>query len=163
MVSSERLERNKLKYPREIPPRRMRTRKKTKSGEVEEVDVEEVELLTDLKKKAKGKKRKVTPSMQRTNQERKTSMKSTVPEAVLSKTHTASASARESKAETSHKYANAELVAEQRYESLFSREIVPERFVDLESDDTWGYLEIIRKGHLEKTITSLYVVIFLRL
>ena len=94
---------------------------KIESSEVEEVDVEDVKLLIDP----------ATPSMQRTNPERKTARKLTVPEVVPSKTNTASASAGESKAKTSDKSANAELVAEQRYESLSSREIIPERSVDL--------------------------------
>ncbi|CAH8354305.1 unnamed protein product [Eruca vesicaria subsp. sativa] len=45
--------------------------------------------------------------------------------------------------------------ANQRYDSFSTREMIPERSVDLENDDTWGYLEIIKKGHLEKTVTNL--------
>ena len=128
---------------------------KTDSGEVEKVDFEDVELLIDLKKKAKGKKRKATLLMQRANPPRETSRKSSVPEAVPSKTPTASASVGGSKAKLSHKTANAKLLAEQRYESFSSREIIPERSIDLEADDMWGYLEVIRRGHLEKTVTGL--------
>lgn len=51
--------------------------------------------------------------------------------------------------------ANAELIAEQRYESFSSREIIPERLVDLEAEDTWGYLDIIKKGHLKSTVAGL--------
>ncbi|KAL0771666.1 hypothetical protein Bca101_036817 [Brassica carinata] len=86
---------------------------KTDSGEVEKVDFEDVELLIDLKKKAKGKKRKATLLMQRANPPRETSRKSSVPEAVPSKTPTASASVGGSKAKLSRKTANAKLLAEQ--------------------------------------------------
>ena len=50
---------------------------------------------------------------------------------------------------------SAERLAEQRYASFASREIIPERSVDLNSEDTWGYLNIIKKGKLEKTVTGL--------
>ncbi|KAF2607788.1 hypothetical protein F2Q68_00044738 [Brassica cretica] len=43
----------------------------------------------------------------------------------------------------------------QRYASFASREIIPERSVDLSSEDTWGYMSIIKKGQLEKTVTGL--------
>ncbi|KAG2270793.1 hypothetical protein Bca52824_065348 [Brassica carinata] len=36
---------------------------------------------------------------------------------------------------------SAERLAEQRYASFASREIIPERSVDLNSEDTWGYLK----------------------
>ncbi|KAF3582525.1 hypothetical protein DY000_02030688 [Brassica cretica] len=128
---------------------------KTDSGEVEKVDFEDVELLIDLKKKAKGKKRKATLLMQRANPPRETSRKSSVPEAVPSKTPTASASVGGSKAKLSRKTANAKLLAEQRYESFSYREIIPERSIDPEADDMWRYLEVIRRGHPEKTVTGL--------
>ena len=116
---------------------------KTDSGEVENVDFEDVELLIDLKKKARGKKRKATLLMQRANPLRETSRKSSVPEAVPSKTPTTTASAGGSKVKVSCRTANADLLSEQRYESFSSREIISERSVDLEADDTWGYLEVI--------------------
>ncbi|KAF3530004.1 hypothetical protein DY000_02037498 [Brassica cretica] len=50
---------------------------------------------------------------------------------------------------------SAERLAEQRYASFASREIIPERSVDLNPEDTWGYLSIIKKGKLEKTVTCL--------
>ncbi|KAF2556292.1 hypothetical protein F2Q68_00015156 [Brassica cretica] len=50
---------------------------------------------------------------------------------------------------------SAERLAEKRYAIFASREIVPERSVDLNSEDTWGYLSIIKKGKLEKTVTGL--------
>ena len=34
-------------------------------------------------------------------------------------------------------------------------EIIPECSVDQSSEDTWGYLSIIKKGQLEKTVTGL--------
>ncbi|KAF2552970.1 hypothetical protein F2Q68_00034433 [Brassica cretica] len=50
---------------------------------------------------------------------------------------------------------SAERLAEQRYAGFASREIIPERSVDLNSEDTWAYLSIIKKGKLEKTVTRL--------
>lgn len=46
-------------------------------------------------------------------------------------------------------------MAKQRYESFSSREIILERLVDLEAEDTWGYLDIIKKGHLKSIATGL--------
>ncbi|KAF2573150.1 hypothetical protein F2Q70_00005168 [Brassica cretica] len=48
-----------------------------------------------------------------------------------------------------------ERLTEQRYAGFASREIIPERSVDLNSEDTWGYLSIIKKGKLKKTVTGL--------
>ena len=50
---------------------------------------------------------------------------------------------------------SAERLTEQRYAGFASREIIPERSVDLNSEDTWGYLSIIKKGKLKKTVTGL--------
>ncbi|KAF2620540.1 hypothetical protein F2Q68_00041218 [Brassica cretica] len=50
---------------------------------------------------------------------------------------------------------SAERLAEQRYASFASREIIPERSVDLNPEDIWGYLSIIKKEKLEKTVTCL--------
>ena len=113
----------------------------TESEGVEEVDVEDVELLINIKKKAKSKKRK-------------TSRKST-PSVTETQTSTQPTVAEGSSTRATRKSVNAELVVEHRYESFSSREIIPEKSVDLDAEDTWGFLDIIKKGHLERTIKDL--------
>lgn len=81
--------------------------------------------------------------MQRNHPKKKTARKSSIPKVVPSKTPTTTASAGGSKVKVSCRTANADLLSEQRYESFSSREIISERSVDLEADDTWGYLEVI--------------------
>ncbi|KAF2609329.1 hypothetical protein F2Q68_00043732 [Brassica cretica] len=127
---------------------------KTESEEVEEVAVEDVELLIIIKKNAKNKKRKATTSIQRNNPVRKTVRKST-PSVAETQTPAPPTIAEGSSTRTTRRSANAELVAEHRYESFSSREIIPERSVDLEAEDTWGFHDIIKKGHLERTVTGL--------
>ncbi|KAG2250905.1 hypothetical protein Bca52824_081041 [Brassica carinata] len=127
---------------------------KTESEEVEEVAVEDVELLIIIKKNAKNKKRKATTSIQKNNPVRKTVRKST-PSVAETQTPAPLTIAEGSSTRTTRRSANAELVAEHRYESFSSREIIPERSVDLEAEDTWGFHDIIKKGHLERTVTGL--------
>lgn len=55
---------------------------KTESEGVEKIEVEDVELLINLKKKPNDKKRKAASSMQRNNPVRKTARKSTMAETV---------------------------------------------------------------------------------
>ncbi|KAL0683368.1 hypothetical protein Bca4012_050216 [Brassica carinata] len=127
---------------------------KTESEGVEEVDVEDVELLINIKKKAKSKKKKAPASIQRNNHVRKTTRKST-PSVAETQTSTPPTVAKRSSTRATRKSVNAELVAEHRYESFSSRKIIPERSVDLDAEDTWGFLDVINKGHLERTITGL--------
>ncbi|KAF2548067.1 hypothetical protein F2Q70_00021036 [Brassica cretica] len=127
---------------------------KTESEGVEEVDVEDVKFLINIKNKAKNKKRKATTSIQRNNPVRKTSRKST-PSVAETQSPTPPTVAEGSSTRTTRKSVNAELVAEHRYESFSSREIIPERSVDLDTEDTWGFLDIIKKGHLERIVTGL--------
>ena len=95
---------------------------KTESEGVEEVDVEDVELLINIKKKAKSKKRK-------------TSRKST-PSVTETQTSTQPTVAEGSSTRATRKSVNAELMAEHRYESFSSREFIQERSVDLDAEDT---------------------------
>ncbi|WZZ80029.1 hypothetical protein YC2023_100601 [Brassica napus] len=122
--------------------------------EVEEVDVEDVELLINIKKQAKSKKRKAPTSIQRNNPVRKTARKST---SSVAETQIAAPPimAEGSSTRVTRKSVNADLVAEQRYESFSSREIIPERSVDLNAEDTWGSLDIIKKDRLERTVSGL--------
>ncbi|KAF3521334.1 hypothetical protein F2Q69_00047029 [Brassica cretica] len=129
-------------------------KEKTESEEVEEVAVEDVELLINIKKNAKNKKRKSTTSIQRNNPVRKTTRKST-PSVAETQTPAPPTVAEGSSTRTTRRSTNAELVAEHRYESFSSREIIQERSVDLEAEDTWGFHDIIKKGHLERTVTGL--------
>ncbi|KAF3534477.1 hypothetical protein DY000_02037007 [Brassica cretica] len=127
---------------------------KTESEDVEEVDVEDVELLINIKKHAKSKKRKSPASIQRNNPVRKTGRKSTssVAETQIAAPPTM---AEGSSTRVTRKSVNADLVAEQRYESFSSREIILERSVYLNAEDTWRFLDIIKKGHLERTVSRL--------
>ncbi|KAL0644396.1 hypothetical protein Bca4012_042686 [Brassica carinata] len=127
---------------------------KTESEDVEEVDVEDVELLINIKKQAKGKKRKAPASIQRNNPVRKTARKSTSSVAETQKPAPPTM-AEGSSTRVTRKSVNADLVAEQRYESFSSREIIPERSVDLNAEDTGGFLDITKKDHLERTVTGL--------
>ncbi|KAF2542312.1 hypothetical protein F2Q68_00029209 [Brassica cretica] len=128
--------------------------KKTESEDVKEVDVEDVELLINIKKQAKSKKRKAPSSIQRNNPVRKTTRKAT---SSFAETQTAAppTMTEGSSTRVTRKSVNADLVAEQRYESFSSREIIPERSVDLNAEDTWGFIDIIKKGHLERTVSGL--------
>ena len=85
---------------------------------------------------------------------RKTARKST-PSVVETQTSTPPTMAEGSSTRVTRKSVNAEFVSEHRYESFSSREIIPERSVDLNAEDTWGFLDIIKKGHLERTVTGL--------
>ncbi|KAF3524131.1 hypothetical protein F2Q69_00049709 [Brassica cretica] len=127
---------------------------KTESEGVEEIDVEDVELLINIKKKAKSKKRKAPSSIQRNNPLRKTTRKST-PSVTETQTSTPPTVVEGSSTRATRKSVNAELVVEHRYESFSSREIIPEKSVDLDAEDTWGFLDIIKKSHLERTVKDL--------
>ncbi|KAF2547086.1 hypothetical protein F2Q70_00022041 [Brassica cretica] len=111
----------------------------TDSDEAEKVDAENVEPSVSTKEKEK--KRKAPSSATQSNLVRKSTRKTA-----------ASGIKSRGKAKTTSR---AERLAEQRYESFASREIIPEHSVDLSSEDTWGYLNIIKKGQLEKTVTGL--------
>ncbi|KAF2605758.1 hypothetical protein F2Q68_00044736 [Brassica cretica] len=127
---------------------------KTESEGVEEVYVEDVVLLINIKKQAKSEKRKAPASIQRNHPVRKTARKST-PSVAETQTSTPPTMAEGSSTRVTRKSVNAELMAEHRYEIFFSKEIIPERSVDLNDEDTWGFLDIIKKGHLERTVTCL--------
>ena len=127
---------------------------KTESEGVEEVDVEDVGLLINIKKKAKSKKRKAPSSIQRNNPLRKTARKST-PSVTETQTSTPPTVVEGFSTRATRKSVNAELVVEHRYESFSSREIIPEKSVDLDAEDTWAFLDIIKKGHLERTVKDL--------
>lgn len=60
-----------------------------------------------------------------------------------------------SSAKSKRRPTSAERLAEHRLKSFSSRKIILERSVDLKSENTWGYLEVIKKGHLENTVTGL--------
>ncbi|KAF3609286.1 hypothetical protein DY000_02047026 [Brassica cretica] len=111
----------------------------TDSEEAEEVDAENVEPPVSVKEKEK--KRKAPSSATQSNPVRKSTRKTS-----------ASGIKSQGKAKTT---SGEERLAEQRYASFASREIIPERSVALSSEDTWGYLSIIKKGQLEKTVTGL--------
>ncbi|KAF2597275.1 hypothetical protein F2Q68_00011467 [Brassica cretica] len=111
----------------------------TDSYEAEEVDAEDVEPPISVKEKEK--KRKAPSSATQSNPVRKSTRKTS-----------ASGIKSQAKAKTT---SGAKRLAEQRYASFASREIIPERSVDLSSEDTWGYLSIIKKGKFEKTVTGL--------
>ncbi|KAF3534479.1 hypothetical protein DY000_02037005 [Brassica cretica] len=119
---------------------------------------QDVELLINIKKLAKSKKRKAPASIQRNNPVRKTTRKAT---SSFAETQTAAppTMTEGSSTRVTRKSVKADLVAEQRYESFSSREIIPERSVDLNAEDTWGFIDIIKKGHLERTVSSLVVYI----
>ncbi|KAF3595482.1 hypothetical protein DY000_02026329 [Brassica cretica] len=97
---------------------------------------------------------KAPTSIQRNNPVRKTTRKST-PSVAETQTSTPPIMAEGSSTRVTRKSVNAKLVAEHRYESFSSREIIPERSVDLNAEDTWGFLDIIKKGHLERIVTGL--------
>ncbi|KAF2551669.1 hypothetical protein F2Q68_00036304 [Brassica cretica] len=111
----------------------------TDSDEAQEVDAEDVEPPISVKEKEK--KRKPPSSATQSNPLRKSTRKTSV-----------SGIKSQAKAKTT---SGAERLAERRYASFAFREIIPERSVDLSSEDTWGYLNIIKKGKLEKTVTGL--------
>ncbi|KAF3493061.1 hypothetical protein DY000_02053752 [Brassica cretica] len=111
----------------------------TDSEEAEEVDAENVEPPVSVKEKEK--KRKAPSSATQSNP-------------VIKSTRKTSASGIKSQRKVKTT-SGAERLAEQRYASFDSREIILERSVDQSSEDTWGYLSIIKKGQLEKTVTGL--------
>lgn len=127
---------------------------KTVSEGAEEVEVEDVELLINLKGKHKGKRRKASSPAPKSNPVRK-SARMTAASGFKSQTPTTTTPAQASSVKTKMRSTNTEEIVEQRYEIFSSQEIIPERSIDLKTEDTWGYLEIIKKGSLEKTVTGL--------
>ncbi|KAL0827602.1 hypothetical protein Bca101_051280 [Brassica carinata] len=111
----------------------------TDSYEAEEVDAADVEPPISVKEKEK--KRKAPSSATQSNPVRKSTRKTS-----------ASGIKTQAKAKTT---SGEKRLAEQRYARFASREIIPECSVDLSSENTWGYLSIIKKGKLEKTVTGL--------
>ncbi|KAF3496955.1 hypothetical protein DY000_02055666 [Brassica cretica] len=124
----------------------------TDSDEAEEVDAEDVEPSISVKEKEK--KRKAPSSATQRNPVRKSTRK-TSSSGIKSQTKAKITSGVAPSEKVKRGLTSAERLAEQRYASFASREIIPERSVDLNSEDTWGYLSIIKKGKLEKTVTGL--------
>ncbi|CAF2074347.1 unnamed protein product [Brassica napus] len=102
--------------------------RKADSDEVEEIELENVELLVNIKKTTKWKKRKTKPTLHRNNPKKKKSARKVMtPSRAYTQTSASLALAEGSVAKSSH----------------------------LEIEDTWGYLAVVKKGHLEKTVTGL--------
>ena len=112
----------------------------TNSDEVEEVDVEDVEPSISVKEKEK--KRKAPSSATQKNPVRKSTRKTSA-SGIKSQTKAKTTPAAAPSEKIKRGLTSAERLAEQRYASFASREIIPERSVDLNSEDTWGYLSII--------------------
>ncbi|KAF2620020.1 hypothetical protein F2Q68_00041223 [Brassica cretica] len=104
--------------------------------------------------KEKEKKRKAPSSATQRNPVRKSTRK-TSSSGIKSQTKAKITSGVAPSEKVKRGLTSAERLAGQRYASFASREIIPERSVDLNSEDTWGYLSIIKKGKLEKTVTGL--------
>lgn len=104
--------------------------------------------IEDLEKD-KGKKRKAPSTVPRSIPVRKSARKSFASQ-VKSKTGGTTTSAEASSLKSKRRPTSAERLAENRLESFSSREIIPERSVDLKSEDTWGYLEVIKRDILRK-------------
>ncbi|CAN7072854.1 unnamed protein product [Brassica oleracea var. botrytis] len=101
---------------------------KADSDEVEEIELENVELLVNIKKTTKWKKRKTKPTLHRNNPKKKKSARKVMtPSRAYTQTSASSVLAEGSVAKSSH----------------------------LEIEDTWGYLAVVKKGLLEKTVTGL--------
>ncbi|KAL0759046.1 hypothetical protein Bca101_075196 [Brassica carinata] len=124
----------------------------TNSDEVEEVDVEDVEPSISVKEKEK--KRKAPSSTTQSNPVRKSTRKTSA-SGIKSQTKAKTTPAAAPSEQIKRGLTSAERLTEQRYASFASREIIPERSVHLNSEDTWAYLSIIKKGKLEKTVTGL--------
>ncbi|KAF2547574.1 hypothetical protein F2Q70_00021577 [Brassica cretica] len=124
----------------------------TDSDEVEELDVEDVDPSISVKEKET--KRKAPSLVTQSNPVRKSTRKTSASE-IKSQTKDKTTPAAAPSEKIKRGLTSAERFAEQRYASFASREIIPERSVDLNSEDRWDYLSIIKKGKLEKTVTGL--------
>lgn len=96
---------------------------KADSDEVEEIELENVELLVNIKKTTKWKKRKTKPTLHRNNPKKKKSARKVMtPSRAYTQTSASSVLAEGSVAKSSRKSENANLMVEQRFSILISRD-----------------------------------------